>query len=109
VATASRLVSDRPAASTPAMRHPQKVCEEHIKPFAIKQSVCWRIDLILTTANIAYRHVSGVEKAATYEERWSDHAPVTCAFDWEIAAVPAPRSPTGSLDAETLADAAADS
>ena len=70
----------------------------------------WRIDLILTPANIAQTATSAVvEKAATYEERWSDHAPVTCVFDWETSAVPAPRSPAGSLDAEKLADAAADS
>jgi exodeoxyribonuclease-3 len=70
----------------------------------------WRIDLVLTTANIAQTATSAVvEKAATYAERWSDHAPVTCVFDWDIATVPAPRSPGKSLDAEYLADAAADS
>jgi hypothetical protein len=42
-----------PGGEPKALRHPQKVCEEHIKPFAIMQSVCWRIDLVLTTANIA--------------------------------------------------------
>ncbi|MEV0678374.1 hypothetical protein AB0I60_17840 [Actinosynnema sp. NPDC050436] len=26
-----------------------------------------------------------VERAATYAERWSDHAPVTVGFDWPRA------------------------
>jgi len=42
----------------------------------------WRIDLVCTTENIASRAVSSVvERAATYAERWSDHAPVTVMFD----------------------------
>ncbi|MBM7812831.1 hypothetical protein JOE68_003696 [Saccharothrix algeriensis] len=27
-----------------------------------------------------------VERAATYAERWSDHAPVTVGFDWPAGA-----------------------
>jgi exodeoxyribonuclease-3 len=43
----------------------------------------WRIDLVCTTEGIARRAVSSVvEKAASYGERWSDHAPVTVTFDW---------------------------
>jgi exodeoxyribonuclease-3 len=43
----------------------------------------WRIDLVCTTRTIASRAVSAVvERAATYGERWSDHAPVTVTFDW---------------------------
>ena len=42
----------------------------------------WRIDLVVTTEGIANRAVSGrVERAATYAERWSDHAPVTVVFE----------------------------
>jgi exodeoxyribonuclease-3 len=70
----------------------------------------WRIDYQMATAGLAERATSAtVEKAADYTERWSDHAPVTCVFDWDIVTVPAPRSPGKSLDAESLADAAADS
>ena len=43
----------------------------------------WRIDLVVTTEDIARRaKVARVERAATYQERWSDHAPVTVTFDW---------------------------
>ncbi|MDQ8706773.1 exodeoxyribonuclease III [Streptomyces sp. LHD-70] len=42
----------------------------------------WRIDLVCTTPGIAKRAVKAyVEKAASHEERWSDHAPVTVVFD----------------------------
>ncbi|WP_455351254.1 exodeoxyribonuclease III [Streptomyces sp. SYSU K217416] len=42
----------------------------------------WRIDLVCATPGIAARAVKAyVEKAATHEERWSDHAPVTVVFD----------------------------
>ncbi|MFG2223981.1 exodeoxyribonuclease III [Streptomyces sp. NPDC048644] len=42
----------------------------------------WRIDLVCTTPGIAERAVKAyVEKAASHEERWSDHAPVTVVFD----------------------------
>ncbi|GAA2040138.1 exodeoxyribonuclease III [Catenulispora yoronensis] len=54
----------------------------------------WRIDYHMATPDLAARATSAVtERAATYAERWSDHAPVTCVFDWDIAAVPAPRGP----------------
>ncbi|MFE2823148.1 exodeoxyribonuclease III [Streptomyces sp. NPDC059271] len=42
----------------------------------------WRIDLIVATHGLAKRAVKGfVERAATHEERWSDHAPVTVVFE----------------------------
>jgi exodeoxyribonuclease-3 len=42
----------------------------------------WRIDLVATTPGLAAKATSAqVERAATYAERWSDHAPVTVAFD----------------------------
>ncbi len=42
----------------------------------------WRIDLVVTTAGIAGRASSAVvEKAPSYDQRWSDHAPVTVRFD----------------------------
>ena len=42
----------------------------------------WRIDLLVATAGIAARAVDArVERAASYEERWSDHAPVTARFE----------------------------
>jgi exodeoxyribonuclease-3 len=54
----------------------------------------WRIDYHMASPGLAGRATSArVEKAATYEERWSDHAPVTCEFDWDVAPVPAPRHP----------------
>ena len=41
----------------------------------------WRIDLIITTPKLAARALSvTVAKAATYAERWSDHAPVYADF-----------------------------
>ena len=41
----------------------------------------WRIDLIITTPKLAARALSvTVAKAATYAERWSDHAPVYVDF-----------------------------
>ncbi|GAA0601876.1 exodeoxyribonuclease III [Streptomyces crystallinus] len=41
----------------------------------------WRIDYHLATPGLAARAVKGyVERAATHEERWSDHAPVTVAY-----------------------------
>lgn len=43
----------------------------------------WRIDAVYATKDLAECAVSAVvEKAATYAERWSDHAPVTVGFDW---------------------------
>ncbi|MEV6552711.1 exodeoxyribonuclease III [Streptomyces sp. NPDC051597] len=41
----------------------------------------WRIDYQLATPGLAARAVKGyVERAATHEERWSDHAPVTVVY-----------------------------
>lgn len=41
----------------------------------------WRIDYHAATAGLAERAVSAVvERAATYAERWSDHAPVTVRY-----------------------------
>ena len=42
----------------------------------------WRIDLHVATAGLAGKAVSAVtERAATYADRWSDHAPVTVRYD----------------------------
>ncbi|MFG2120628.1 exodeoxyribonuclease III [Streptomyces sp. NPDC048710] len=42
----------------------------------------WRIDLAVATPGLARRAVKGyVERAASHEVRWSDHAPVTVVFD----------------------------
>ncbi|KAA2264594.1 exodeoxyribonuclease III [Solihabitans fulvus] len=42
----------------------------------------WRIDLHVSTPGLAERAVSGtVERAETYAERWSDHAPVTVRYE----------------------------
>ncbi len=42
----------------------------------------WRIDYHVATPGLAGRAVKGfVERAATHGERWSDHAPVTVAYD----------------------------
>ncbi len=41
----------------------------------------WRIDYALATSALAERCTSAVVgKAATYAERWSDHAPLTVTF-----------------------------
>ncbi|WP_436738401.1 exodeoxyribonuclease III [Streptomyces sp. BBFR102] len=41
----------------------------------------WRIDLHVATPGLAARAVKGlVERAATHEGRWSDHAPVTVVY-----------------------------
>ncbi|MEV0678377.1 exodeoxyribonuclease III [Actinosynnema sp. NPDC050436] len=46
----------------------------------------WRIDLVCATEGLAATATSAVvERAATYAERWSDHAPVTVSFDWPRA------------------------
>ncbi|MTD56321.1 exodeoxyribonuclease III [Amycolatopsis pithecellobii] len=43
----------------------------------------WRIDLQVATPGLAARAVSArVERAATYGERWSDHAPLTIGYEW---------------------------
>lgn len=42
----------------------------------------WRIDLHVATAGLAGRAVKGyVERAVSYDLRWSDHAPVTVAYN----------------------------
>lgn len=42
----------------------------------------WRIDLHVSTPGLAAKAVKGlVERAATHDERWSDHAPVTVVYD----------------------------
>ncbi|MEV8568225.1 exodeoxyribonuclease III [Streptomyces sp. NPDC051322] len=42
----------------------------------------WRIDLQVATPGLAAKAVKAwVERAATHEERWSDHAPVTAVYD----------------------------
>jgi exodeoxyribonuclease III len=42
----------------------------------------WRIDYLLATAGLTRRSVKAdVARAATYAERWSDHAPVTVWFE----------------------------
>lgn len=47
-----------------------------------KASIRWRIDYVVTTPGLAATCVRAyVERAATHEERWSDHAPVTAVFD----------------------------
>ncbi|MEU6646248.1 exodeoxyribonuclease III [Saccharomonospora sp. NPDC046836] len=44
----------------------------------------WRIDYLAATPGLAQACTSVVvERAATYAERWSDHAPVTATFDWD--------------------------
>ncbi|MGO4425648.1 exodeoxyribonuclease III, partial [Streptomyces sp. MCAF7] len=41
----------------------------------------WRIDLLVGTPGLAERAVKAqVERAASYDQRWSDHAPVTAVF-----------------------------
>jgi exodeoxyribonuclease III len=41
----------------------------------------WRIDLLVATPGLAGRAVKAyVERAASYDQRWSDHAPVTAVF-----------------------------
>jgi exodeoxyribonuclease-3 len=43
----------------------------------------WRIDLQLATPELAATAVSArVERAPSYDKRWSDHAPVTITYDW---------------------------
>ncbi|MEU9876694.1 exodeoxyribonuclease III [Streptomyces phaeochromogenes] len=42
----------------------------------------WRIDYQVATPGLAARAVKGlVERAATHDERWSDHAPVTVVYE----------------------------
>ncbi|WP_285485867.1 exodeoxyribonuclease III [Amycolatopsis taiwanensis] len=43
----------------------------------------WRIDLMCATPGLAEKCTSVVvERAPSYDQRWSDHAPVTATFDW---------------------------
>jgi exodeoxyribonuclease III len=47
----------------------------------IRYASWWRIDYQIATPGIAAKAVSAVvERAATHDERWSDHAPVTVTF-----------------------------
>ncbi|WP_344425651.1 exodeoxyribonuclease III [Amycolatopsis minnesotensis] len=47
----------------------------------------WRIDCVLATPGLAGKCTSVVvERAETYAQRWSDHAPVTATFDWDFPA-----------------------
>ena len=70
----------------------------------------WRIDYQMASANLATRATSAVtERAATYAERWSDHAPVTVTYDWDVASVPTQRNPIESLGVGATSAAAADS
>ncbi|MET8585110.1 exodeoxyribonuclease III [Streptomyces collinus] len=49
---------------------------------AFENNSGWRIDLAVATPGLAERAVKAyVERAASHEERWSDHAPVTVVFD----------------------------
>lgn len=49
----------------------------------------WRIDYQMATAGLAEKVVSvQVERAPTYDDRWSDHAPVTATFDWPQPSAP---------------------
>lgn len=45
----------------------------------------WRIDYHAASEGLASSAVSAVvEKAPSYDQRWSDHAPVTVAFDVQV-------------------------
>lgn len=47
----------------------------------------WRIDLQVATPGLASHASSAkVERAETYAERWSDHAPLTVTYDWKSPA-----------------------
>ncbi|MCC9710195.1 exodeoxyribonuclease III [Streptomyces sp. MNU76] len=48
---------------------------------AFERDTGWRIDLAVATPGLASKAVKGfVERAASHDERWSDHAPVTVVF-----------------------------
>jgi exodeoxyribonuclease-3 len=52
---------------------------------AFDKDVGWRIDLQVSSAGLAAHTKSAViERAERYEDRWSDHAPVTVQYDWDI-------------------------
>ena len=45
----------------------------------------WRIDLACATPRLAETAKSAVvERAPSYDKRWSDHAPLTVTFDWNF-------------------------
>jgi exodeoxyribonuclease-3 len=45
----------------------------------------WRIDYQVATQALASRAVTAVvERASSYDKRWSDHAPVTVSYDWPV-------------------------
>ncbi len=45
----------------------------------------WRIDYQMATPGLAAMAAEAhVERAATHLERWSDHAPVTVAYDRKV-------------------------
>ncbi|GAA0672230.1 hypothetical protein GCM10010193_25790 [Kitasatospora atroaurantiaca] len=48
----------------------------------LDNDAAWRIDYQIASPGLAERAVKAyVERAATHEERWSDHAPVTVHYD----------------------------
>jgi exodeoxyribonuclease III len=63
---------------------------------AFNNDTGWRIDYHMASKALAKSATSSVvERAATFEERWSDHSPVTVTFDWEVPGCtgrPAPAS-----------------
>jgi exodeoxyribonuclease-3 len=49
---------------------------------AFERDTGWRIDLAVATPGLAERAVKAfVERAASHDKRWSDHAPVTVVFE----------------------------
>lgn len=53
---------------------------------AFDNDVGWRIDLQLATPGLAATAVAArVERAPSYDKRWSDHAPLTITYDWALA------------------------
>ena len=45
----------------------------------------WRIDYQLATPELAdAARVATVDRAASWGERWSDHAPLTIDYDWTV-------------------------
>ncbi|GJF32530.1 hypothetical protein KNE206_52300 [Kitasatospora sp. NE20-6] len=45
----------------------------------------WRIDLQCASPGLAARALwAETERATTHDERWSDHAPVTVAYDDKV-------------------------
>ncbi|MFC8530839.1 exodeoxyribonuclease III [Nocardia sp. NPDC057227] len=61
----------------------------------------WRIDAVFATPDVAHFAESArVERAATYAERWSDHAPVTVGFS-ELPGIPGTRTGTALAGSRT--------